>query len=96
MSEFDATHLSQDARRAIRRNGLHTVAYFEVVNLSLISGRLIFFSDDRAFREYGGIVVIKAYSATGRKTVNVTASDIFAKGARRCQDPMARVVKRAS
>jgi len=62
--QFDANNMTKDARKAVKAAGLATPAHFQVLSTNSPAAL-----DDTP--------VITAYSKTGRKSVTVTASDIY-------------------
>jgi hypothetical protein len=81
---FSGKHLSHTARRAAKAHGLSTVGQFERVNMS-----------QPTIQNEGdpghGVVVIHAYSPGGKKSVDITAGDLFYYGTVLQDAPMARV-----
>lgn len=85
---FNARNMSKAARQAAKFNGLSTVAKFEILD----SQTRIFDINQADFDELAATVVIRAYSASGKKSVDITAGDIFMMESEYQEAPMARVV----
>ena len=64
--QFSATCLSKEARRAIHQRGLFTVGSFDNVsdNVILNNGQ-------------GSLVILRAYSPSGKKSIDVRAIDMW-------------------
>jgi hypothetical protein len=85
---FNAIHMSKSARQAARFNGLSTVAKYEILDYQT----KVFDVAQPGFDEKAAIVVIRAYSKSGRKSVDITAGDIFMMESEYQEAPMARVI----
>lgn len=85
---FSANNMSKAARQAARFNGLSTVAKFEILD----NQTRVFDINQPDFTEKAAAVVIRAYSKSGKKSVDITAGDIFMMESEYQEAPMARVV----
>ena len=81
---FAGKHLSAAARRAALAHGLSTVGQFEALNPQQSE---ILNEDDEGFE----VVVVRAYSPSGKKSVDITAGDIYYYSTVLADEPMARV-----
>ena len=84
--QFSASSLSRAARQAIKMNGLATVSRYDLVNHVTVNDPIL----DARFLD---VVVIRAYSPSTSKQVEVTAGDIYLCASEYQEAPMARVAR---
>jgi hypothetical protein len=78
-------HLSHEARRAAKAKGLSAIGEYERLNNQ--QDEEILSEDDPGFE----VVVIRAYSPGGKKSVDITAGDLYYYGTVLSNLPMAKV-----
>jgi hypothetical protein len=82
--KFSATGMSRQARQAAKLCGLGTVCSFDIVS----SVRINDAQDDAGIAR---VVIMRAYSPGGRKTVEITAGDLYAVETIYQDAPLARI-----
>ena len=82
--EFSAQNLSRAARQAIKLNGLATVGSFDLVNHVTVNDPIL--DADKL-----DVVVMRAYSPAGTKSVDITGGNIYLCASEYDDAPMARI-----
>lgn len=82
--QFSASDMSRVARQAAKFRGLSTVGSYDVVS------NVVIVDPDRDVDLYD-VVVIRAYSPSGSKVVDITADDIYTMATMYQEAPMARL-----
>jgi len=82
--QFRASNMSRAARQAAKFNGLATVGSYDILSHVTIY-------DPEHQADLMDTIVIRAYSPSGRKSVDITADHIYTMEALYQDAPMARI-----